>query len=71
MAAGGMFLVVSSFLAGTPNIGLLMAFGGALSVAALIRAIAEKRDGAMMVAVFALAICAIAATVGLAALAKR
>lgn len=70
MSAAGVFLVLSSFLVDPVNTGMVMAFGGALSLAALVRAIGEKKDGAGLCAILALIVCLFSAFIGLVALSK-
>lgn len=47
IAAAGVFLVVTSFFLMRVNAGITLAFGGAASVLAIVRADAEGRDGAL------------------------
>ncbi len=47
IAAAGVFLVVASFFLMRVNAGITLAFGGAASVLAIVRADAEGRDGAL------------------------
>lgn len=66
MSAAGLFLVLASFPVGMPNAGLVMALGGGLSVAALVRASGEGyRGSANHCAIMALLVCALTIFVGL------
>lgn len=63
MALSGLFLVFGFYIAG-PNDGLVMALGGALSIAALFRGVAEKQKGAIWIATFAVLACIVVIALG-------
>ena len=63
-------MAVAALFVGPMNAGMVMAFGGALSISALVRAIGEKNEAAGVCAVIALLFCLFVTRVGLAMLSR-